>query len=64
MALNEGKTRYDNKRKKYVAIKPTGGYLAKAVREFYPDLAKVKNDEPTFANQSNLQVGAIMKLNT
>ena len=48
MALNEGKTRYDNKRKKHVAIKPTGGYLAKAVREFYPDLAKVKNDDPNF----------------
>ena len=32
VALNEGKTRYDNKRMKYLAIKPTGGYLAKAVR--------------------------------
>ena len=62
MALNEGKTRYDNKRKKYVAIKPTEGYLAKAVREFYPDLSKEKNDDQTFAKHSNLQLGALMKL--
>ena len=48
MALNDGKTRYDNKRKKHVVIKPTGGYLAKAVQEFYSDLAKVKNDNPNF----------------
>ena len=48
VALNEGKTRYDSKRKKHVAIKPTGGCLAKAVREFYPDLAKVKDDDPNF----------------
>ena len=46
--------RYDNKRKKHVAIKPTGGYLAKAVREFYPDLAKVKNDDPNFCNTVKL----------
>ena len=54
VALNEGKTRYDNKRKKHVAIKPTGGYLAKAVREFYPDLAKVKNDDPNFCKAVKL----------
>ena len=54
VAPNEGKTRYDNKRKKHVAIKPTGGYLAKAVREFYPDLAKVKNDEPNFCKAVKL----------
>ena len=35
-------------RKKHVAIKPTGGYLAKAIREFYSNLAKVKNDDTNF----------------
>ena len=54
VALNEGKTRYDNKRKKYVSIKPTGRYFAKAVREFYPDLAKVKNDDPNFCKAVKL----------
>ena len=54
VALNEGKTRYDNKRKKYVAIKPTGRYFAKAVREFYPDLAKVKNDDHNFCKAVKL----------
>lgn len=48
VAANEGKTRYDSKRKKHVPIIPTGGYVAKAVREFYPDLEKVKNDDPDF----------------
>ena len=40
---NEGKTRYDCKRKKYVPIKPAAGYIAKAVRSFYSDLAEVHN---------------------
>ena len=52
--MNEGKTRYDYKRMKYFTIKPTGGYLAKAVREFYPDLAKVKNDDPNFCKAVKL----------
>ena len=34
--------------KKHVPIKPTCGFLAKAVREFYSDLADVKNDDPRF----------------
>ena len=50
----EGKTRSDNKRKKHVVIKPTGGYLAKAVREFYPDLGKIKYDDPNFCKAVNL----------
>ena len=54
VALNEGKTRYDNKRKKYVAIKLTGRYFAKAVREFDPELAKVKNDDPNFCKTVKL----------
>ena len=54
VALNEGKTRYDNKRKKHVTIKPTGVYLAKAVREFYPDLAKVINGDPNFCKAVKL----------
>ena len=54
VALKEWKTRYDNKRKNHVTIKPTGGYLAKAVQEFYPDLAKVKNDDPNFCKAVKL----------
>ena len=54
VALNEWKTRYDNERKNHVAIKPTGGYLAKAVQEFYPDLAKARNDDPNFCKAVKL----------
>ena len=54
VALNGWKTRYDNERKNHVAIKPTGGYLAKAVQEFYPDLAKAKNDDPNFCKAVKL----------
>ena len=54
VAVNEGKTQYDNKRKKHVAIKPTGGYFAKAVREFYPDIAKVRNDDPNYCKAVKL----------
>ena len=35
VARNVGKFKYDSKRKKHVPIKPTCGFLAKAVREFY-----------------------------
>ena len=45
---NKGNTRYDCKRKKHVPIIPTTGYVAKAVRTFYSDLADVPNDEPLF----------------
>ena len=34
--------------KKHVPIKSTCGFLAKAVREFYSNLADVKNDDPRF----------------
>ena len=54
VAMNEGKTQYDNKRKKHVAMKPTEGYFAKAVREFYPDIAKVRNDDPNFCKAVKL----------
>ena len=45
---NQGKTKYDSKRKRHVPIKPTTGYVAKAVRMFYSDLADVRNDDPAF----------------
>ena len=38
----QGKTHYDYKRSKQVPIKPKQGFLARAVREFYSDLADVK----------------------
>ena len=34
--------------------KGTGGYLAKAVQEFYPDVAKVKTDDPNFCKAVKL----------
>ena len=45
---NEGKTKYDAKRKRHVSIKPSSGYVAKAVRSFYSDLADTSNDDPEF----------------
>ena len=42
----QGKTRYDKKRKRHVQIKPQQqGFLAAAVREFYPDLSEVKHND-------------------
>ena len=41
----QGKTHYDYKRRKHVAIKPKQGFLATAVREFYRDFADMKHDD-------------------
>ena len=41
----QGRTHYNYKQKKYVAIKPKQGFLATAVCEFYSDLADVKHDD-------------------
>ena len=38
------RTHYDYKRKKPVSVKPEKGFLVTAVREFYSDLADVKDD--------------------
>ena len=45
---NEGKTKYDAKRKRLVPIKPSTGYVARAVRSFYYDLADISNIDPEF----------------
>ena len=45
---NEGKTKYDAKRKRHVSIKPSTGYVARAVRSFYSDLADISNNDPEF----------------
>ena len=47
----QGKTCYDYKGKKHLPIKPKQGFLATAVREFYSDLANVKdnNNNPSKA---------------
>ena len=45
---NAGKTKYDEKRKVHVAIKPTWGFVARAVREFYTDLKDVQNNDLKF----------------
>ena len=39
------KTTYGNRRKKHVQTKPKQGFLAVAVRHFYTDLCKVKQDD-------------------
>ena len=36
---NEGKSKYDAKRKRHVPIKPSTGYVARAGQSFYSDLA-------------------------
>ena len=54
VALNKGKTRYDLKRKKHVLITPSGGFLAKAVREFYSELAHTRSDDPQFTKALKL----------
>ena len=41
----QGEIHYDHKRKKPVSIKPKKGFLVMAVREFYSDLADVKDDD-------------------
>ena len=42
----EGKTRYDHKRKKHVAMKPKQSFITAAIREFYTDLSKVRHENP------------------
>ena len=51
---NKGKTKYDAKRKRRVPIKPSTGYVAKAVRSFYTDLTDKKNDDPEFVKAVKL----------
>ena len=45
---------YSEKRKKHVKTLPRGGYVAKAVREFYSDLKDVKHDNPTITKALKL----------
>ena len=54
LTKNERKTRYECQRKKYVSIKPNTGYVAKAIRSFYSDLAGTRNDDPTFVRAVKL----------
>ena len=51
---NEGKTKFNAKRKIHVAIKPSTGFIAKAVRHFYSDLANASNDDPDFERATKL----------
>ncbi|CAL4062693.1 unnamed protein product [Meganyctiphanes norvegica] len=39
---------WDAKRKKFVKQSVKGGYMARAIRELYPSLANVQNDDPKF----------------
>ena len=55
VARNVGKFKYDSKRKKHVPIKPTCGFLAKAVREFPTPLLFQPHPTPPIIR--NLRVG-------
>ena len=44
----KGKTKYDYKRNRHVPIKPSTGFIAKAVRKFYGDLKDAKNNAAEF----------------
>ena len=46
--------RYDAKRKKHVQVQPSSGFITRAVREFYTDPAKAKNDDPEFCKAVKL----------
>ena len=45
---DHGKTIYNYRRKRHVAVKPKWGFYLKAVREFYTDMKDVPNDHPDF----------------
>ena len=51
---NKGKTKYDYKRKPHVPIKPSTGFIAKAVRQFYGDLKDAKNNDVDFVRTVKL----------
>ena len=44
----KNKVNYCNQRKKHVNKKTNTGYLASALREFYPDLKNLKHDDRDF----------------
>ena len=46
----KGATHWNNKRKIHVETKPKQGFIAKAVRLFYSDLANAKNNDPEYEN--------------
>ena len=45
---------YDAKKKKRVQKRPKEGFIAKAVRDFYPDLKGAKSNEKKFTNALKL----------
>ena len=45
---NHGKTKYDYRRKRQVAVKPKWDFYSKAVGEFYTDMKDVPNYHPDF----------------
>ena len=52
--IARGKTHYDAKRKKHVQVKPSSGFITRAVREFYTDLQEAKNDDLEFCKAIKL----------
>ena len=45
---DHGKTMYNYRRKRHVAVKHKWVFYSKAVREFYTDMKDVPNDHPDF----------------
>ena len=58
----EGQTKYDHKQKKHVPIKPTTGFLAKAVRHSYSNLTNVSHNDPAFERALKLASRAFSDL--
>ena len=61
---NKGKTKYDYKRKRHVPIKPSTGFIAKAVRQFYGDLKDAKNNDVDFVRAVKLASRSYNEINS
>ena len=53
-AENSQKVIFNEKRRKHVKILPRGGYLARAVRDFYSDLNYAKQNDPSLTKAIKL----------
>ena len=62
VASLKGKKRYATKRKKHVPVQPRGGYLTKAVRSFYTNLATAKSDCREMVNACKFAKRCLEKL--
>ena len=61
---NKGKTKYDHERKGHVPIKPSTGFIAKAVRQFFIDLKDAKNSDSKFVCAVKLATHSYKEINS